>query len=115
MSIKKISILFLAFLVLLGTVYGSYWVYSNMITVEVGGYSLNLSWTMEGDKVTLNASLTQNSSPKSNVEVTFFECNNAEDITSQLGMNTTDLNGCAFYSLTPTNGTHYYKAGYEVP
>lgn len=113
--LKKITALFILFLICIGSVYASHWIYSNIVKVEVGGYDINLSWNIEGNQVTLNASLTQNANPKPNVEVTFFECDNVGSILNSLGTNTTNLNGYAFYSFTSTNGTHYYKAGYESP
>lgn len=109
--IKKRNLAFVMFLVLIAGVYASHWIYSNIVAVEVGGYALSLSWDVEGNEVTLNASLIRNAKPQSDANITFYECDNSGVTISTLGSNLTNLEGYAVYSLTATNGTHYYKAG----
>lgn len=112
--IKKRNLAFILFLCLIAGVYASHWIYSNIVAVEVGGYALTLSYDFEGNLVTLNASLTQNLNPEPNVNITFYECDSSGLEINTLGTNVTNLEGYAVYSLTATNGTHYYQAMCEV-
>ena len=106
--LKVLGVL-LCCLLSLGAVYASYTIYSNIVTVNVGGtLVLSFSQTPQGT-VDLSATLTRNSLPLSDVSVSFFNVTGGLHVS--LGSSMTSLSGVATLQLTGvSDGTKQYQA-----
>jgi hypothetical protein len=115
--LKMLTALTVITIMTVAIVYASYWIYSNVITVNVG-YNLVLTYTVNDGSVTLIANLTKlDGSPMSGATIHFFKC--SDDLgngRSEIGTDPTNASGIATYTYTfSTNGTYYFQAGYQVP
>jgi hypothetical protein len=113
---RLIALATIAFLAFTSSAIAAYWIYSNVVTVNVG-YNLVLTYTVNDGSVTLIANLTKlDGSPMSGVTIHFFKCtDNLGTGRSEIGTGNTDSSGIATYTYTfSANGTYYFQAGYYV-
>lgn len=115
-KLKHALILYAVFLSVMGIVGASYWIYTNVVSVNIQ-YSFTLSENRDGATVTLTANLQDAGTPVNNALIHFYNCSDSiGTIDTQLGTNTTtSLGTCTWKWTASQNGTYYFKAGYEVP
>jgi hypothetical protein len=113
------TLTFIALLAVIETVYASYWIYSNQVSVTVSSYALTLSPASQtvntGDTVAFIATLKKDGSPASGATINLYI---SPDLSTIFYSNTTTSDGTCklYYTVSEGNGsTVYFKAGYNVP
>lgn len=114
--LKKPLISLLVISMIVSVVYASYWIYSNVITVSVSDYTLTISWTTNGLEVYITGQLLDDASqPVVGGSVVIYRTDNAGVILETIATATTDASGNYAHTwIAPTEGTYYFKSGYEV-
>jgi hypothetical protein len=96
----------------LGVVYASYTIYSNVVTVTVGGTLVLSASQPSSGTVDLSATLTRNGQPISDATVNFYNITGTRTL---LSSRTTNPSGVALLSLSSvSDGTKQYQAEYVV-
>lgn len=95
------------------TVSAAYFILSNVVTVDVGGFGFALSFDQPIlGTIDLIANLSKNGEPITGVSIMFYNMTVGSVV---LGTNTT-VSGVATWRITNvSNGTKLYQAEYSVP
>ena len=113
--VGKITIALALITMMVSAVIATYWIYSNITPKVTLGYSLELTHSLLGSKVTLTAILDNNAVPVVGAVIHFYRCNSDGSGKIELNTATTISGGVATYQWDiPSNGDWYFIAGYEV-
>lgn len=116
---KKILAVLLVGIILasVSAVYAGYWIYSQLMTVNVTNYSLTIDKTLNGLEVTIFGQLLNPMDiAVANADVEIHRCDADGVIIATLTTVTTDVDGRYSHVWTaPTEGTYYFKSAYFVP
>ena len=115
-----LTIMFLLALLAVGVVYAVYRIYSNVVTVTISDYTLNLEVTYNGREVTLIATLLYpNNTAVPGKTIEFWNCsdsNNPSSLIHKFGQKTTNSSGIATLTIiVPRNGTYHFVARTQIP
>jgi len=109
---KKATVLFCIFLMFVGVVYASYWIYSNIVTVTAAKLLLEFQPIESYANGTVVGKLVATLTPaQSGVTVYFL---NVTEGSVQIGTVNTNDSGIAVYDLTTWDGTKY-QAKCQLP
>lgn len=113
---RNLLVIILSIAIPIAVVGAGYWIYSQVISVSVSDYALDISASKNGLEVIFTGQLLDPSgNPVNGADIVIYRTDSDGMVLETIATVTTDATGHYSYTWTAsTEGTYYFKSGYQV-